>query len=805
MSTISDITGDASWHPEVPIGHTGYTWGTEGDVEAEDTSSPAATTESGIRVPIKGEKNILITSALPYVNNIPHLGNIIGCVLSADVYARFCRLRNYNSLYVCGTDEYGTATEIRAQLEGITPQEICDKYFKLHSEVYEWFDISFDHFGRTTTPKQTVITQDIFNKCDSNGYIHPEPISQLYCGSCERALADRFVAGTCPLCNYDDAKGDQCDKCSQIIVATELINPKCTVCNATPTIRNSEHLFIDLPKISPKLEEFVRKNSEKWSDNSVTVTNTWLKNGLKSRCITRDLKWGTAVPKEGFEDKVFYVWFDAPIGYISITANYTDDWEKWWKNPDDVELVQFMGKDNVPFHTVIFPSTCIAADDNYTLLSRLSTTEYLNYEGTKFSKTRGVGVFGNQAMDTGIPAEVWRYYLLYNRPEQSDTMFLWEDFASKANVDLPNSLGNLVQRSLSFIASRFDSTIPVPLAEFGELEIEFEKTVSGLVNEYIQQLDKIQIKDALKTAISIAFHGNKYMQTTKPWELHKTNIEQCSTVLFVIAQLVKLLSVLFEPMMPSFSRIVLGQLQTTFPTKAFDEKKFKGWNLSEYARISRDASIADNISLGLLLRSGHKIGTPVPIFKKIEATQIEELRKKYSGLQNQASVEEGAEFPLTIVTGTVQEVKDHPSNPKLYVLSVSSGDEKPRQIVSNLVSTHTPEQLLQKKVLLLTNIKYGKFGGVLSEGMLMTAVHVTDQESKPVPLAPVDLSAVDGTKVIPKGCKLAPVKAFDVKKKIAELQLTVGQDSKILFSGVEWLINGDCVVADQVPEGSRVC
>ena len=343
-------------------------------------------------VPHPEKKNILITSALPYVNNVPHLGNIIGCVLSADVFARYSRLRGHNALFICGTDEYGTATETKALLEKVTPQEICDKYFKIHKEIYDWFDIDFDYFGRTTTSEQTKIAQDIFLKLHKRGLLSEDILEQPYCEGCKRFLADRFIEGTCPnpTCKYEDARGDQCDKCGKLLDAADLIDPKCKICRTKPYIKQTTHIFLNLPEIKEDLNQWVKKSSLEgfWSSNSIQVTNGWIKQGLKKRCITRDLKWGTPVPLPGYEDKVFYVWFDAPIGYISITANYTKDWEKWWKNPDQVKLYQFMGKDNIPFHTVIFPSTLIGTKEPWSLLHHVSTTEYLNYETGKFSKSR---------------------------------------------------------------------------------------------------------------------------------------------------------------------------------------------------------------------------------------------------------------------------------------------------------------------------------------------------------------------------------------------------------------------------------
>lgn len=334
-------------------------------------------------MPIAGQKNILITSALPYVNNVPHLGNIIGSVLSADVFSRYCKVRNVNSLYVCGTDEYGTAIETKAIEERVSPQEICDKYYQIHSDIYRWFDIGFDYFGRSATPKQTEITQAIFMGLYNNDYIEQKSEEQLFCPKHERFLADRFVEGICPICAYPDARGDQCDKCGSLLDPMQLGEPRCKIDGATPIPRHTTHCYIRLDLLQPKVEDFVAQKSTTWSSNAVAITHSWLKQGLNSRSITRDLKWGVPVPLDGFQDKVFYVWFDAPIGYISITANYTDagveggqEWKKWWlpREETDVKLYQFMGKDNVPFHTVLFPASLLGTGENWTKLHQISTT-----------------------------------------------------------------------------------------------------------------------------------------------------------------------------------------------------------------------------------------------------------------------------------------------------------------------------------------------------------------------------------------------------------------------------------------------
>lgn len=341
-------------------------------------------------------KKRLITSALPYVNNIPHLGNLIQ-VLSADVFARFCRLRGYDTLYICGSDEYGTATETKAREEGISPRELCDRNHAIHRAIYSWFNIDFDHYGRTSTEFQTRIVQDLFLRLKDAGFINQRRMTQLYSEKSEMFLADRYVRGECPHCHYDDARGDQCENCGKLLDPELLINPLSIMDNSTPVLKETTHFYIDLPKILPLLEKWMTEASEKgrWAHNAVRMTQAWIRDGLRERAITRDLKWGIPVPLEGFEDKVFYVWFDAPIGYISISAEHAarkgepESWKEWWQNQDEVELFQFIGKDNIPFHTVIFPSTLLAGGQKWTMLHHMSSSEYMNYENGKFPRARG--------------------------------------------------------------------------------------------------------------------------------------------------------------------------------------------------------------------------------------------------------------------------------------------------------------------------------------------------------------------------------------------------------------------------------
>uniref|UniRef100_A0A8C7HPR8 Methionine--tRNA ligase, cytoplasmic n=1 Tax=Oncorhynchus kisutch TaxID=8019 RepID=A0A8C7HPR8_ONCKI len=555
-------------------------------------------------LPQEGKRNVLVTSALPYVNNVPHLGNIIGCVLSADVFARYGRLRGWNVLYVCGTDEYGTATENKAREEGLTAQQICDKYHAVHASIYQWFQVDFDFFGRTTTKKQTEIAQNIFWRLHERGFLLEDIVEQLRC------------EGTCPFCSYPEARGDQCDKCGKLINAVELREPTCKVCSQTPVVQSSKHLFLDLPKLEAELEQWLERStgSGDWTANAKQITRSWVRDGLKPRCITRDLKWGTPVPHPDFSDKVFYVWFDAPIGYLSITANYTDQWEKWWKNPQQVELYNFMAKDNVPFHSVVFPCSLLGAQDNYTLVNHLVATEYLNYEDTKFSKSRGVGVFGDMAKDTGIPSDVWRFYLLYLRPEGQDSAFSWVDMATKNNSELLNNLGNFINRAGMFVSKFFESCVPAMALQQEDKRLLAQ--VGWELKQYINLMDRVKIRDALKCILNISRHGNQYIQVNEPWKKIKgdeTDRQRSGTVTGVSVNVACLLSVMLQPYMPTVSQTIRRQLNAP-------------------------PSVTGTLLQGTgnfvcSLPAGHHIGTVSPLFQKLESEQIESLKKRFGGQQ----------------------------------------------------------------------------------------------------------------------------------------------------------------------------
>nr|XP_027119045.1 probable methionine--tRNA ligase [Coffea arabica] len=800
-----------------------------GDLENSGKNNPP----QNLKLPIPGKRNILITSALPYVNNVPHLGNIIGCVLSADVFARYCRLRGYNVLYICGTDEYGTATENKALEEGVTPQEICDKYHAIHKSIYEWFDISFDKFGRTSSPEQTKVCQAIFKKLLENNWLSENTMQQLYCDTCQRFLADRFVEGSCPHCNYDSARGDQCENCGKLLNPTELLDPKCKVCKSAPHIRDTDHLFLELPLLKDKLEAYINEMSVAggWSQNAIQATNAWLREGLKPRCITRDLKWGVPVPHEKYKDKVFYVWFDAPIGYVSITACYTTEWEKWWKNPEEVELFQFMGKDNVPFHTVMFPSTLLGTGENWTLMKTISVTEYLNYESGKFSKSKGIGVFGNDAKDTNIPIEVWRYYLLTNRPEVSDALFTWDDLRAKLNNELLKNLGNFINRVLNFIAKApglgYGSILPdAQDAESHPSTKALGDKVGELVEQYVEAMEKVKLKQGLKIAMAISTEGNGYLQENEFWRLYKDDQPTCSIVMRTSAGLVYLIASLLEPFMPSFSIEVLKQLNLPFEQISLCDEK------GDIERAKRPWEI---------LSAGHRIGNPKPLFKELKEDEAEMYRGKFSGSQadradrklkeeaeakiseqlNKAKLSDGnakkgkptksaqgasktaslaeAEISvsrLDIRVGLIKKAEKHSSADSLYVEEIDVGEPQPRKVVSGLVKYIPLEKMQNRKVCVLCNLKPANMRGVKSEAMVLCA---SNSEDTKVELVEPPEGAVIGERVKFPGFEGSPDDQLNPKKKVWEtVQPDLRTDEELVacFKGIPFTTSaGVCKVS----------
>ncbi len=662
----------------------------------------------------KTVKKRLITSALPYVNNIPHLGNLIQ-VLSADVFARFSRSYGVETFYVCGTDEYGTASETRALQEGVTPRELCDHYHKIHKAIYEWFNISFDYFGRTSTQRHTEIVQDIFNEINKNGYIKEEESEQLFCPHCARFLADRYVNGTCPHCGSNDARGDQCDACQTLLDPTELIDPRCSVCGTTPVLKKTKHLYIDLPKALPLLQKWTEDafRNNNWSKNAVNVTTSWFRDGLRERCITRDLKWGIPVPVKGYEDKVFYVWFDAPIGYISMTAEALDDWQRWWKSPEDTQLIQFIGKDNIPFHTVIFPATLLCTGEKWTMLYQMSSSEYLNYEGGKFSKSHGTGIFGDDVQSTGIPADVWRFYLFYNRPEKNDFNFSWSDFQDKVNGELIGNLSNLVNRTLSFIKKFYDGKIP----SASSLDESLIGVIRKSESEITELMNNVEERSALRAVLALSDAGNKAFQDGEPWKMRKENPEKAASLLRTLCFLIRDLGIMIEPFMPSTSEKILS---------FFGERK---WTWQDLGSYDDSLETVGDISLLFSKLDDDFVSSLKDRFagSQEERKEKKENRKEEKKMNNNNAVTENEttahqfERRVTLKVARIAEVEKHPNGDLLYILHLDDGTEEGRTIVSSIVPYYKAEELDGKKIIVVANLKPANFRGVKSCGMLLAA------------------------------------------------------------------------------------
>ena len=689
-------------------------------------------------------KRRLITSALPYVNNIPHLGNLIQ-VLSADVFARYCRSNNYETLYICGTDEYGTATETRALQEGITPKELCDQYYTVHSDIYKWFNIQFDKFGRTSTPEHTKIVQSMFKDLSDNGYVVQKDIQQLYSEKSQMFLADRYVKGTCPKCKDNDARGDQCNNCGALLDSLELIKPISIVDDTTPIVKNTSHLYINLPKILPKLEAWVQhaKEHKLWSKNAIKMTEAWIRDGIQERTITRDLKWGIPVPQEGFESKVFYVWFDAPIGYISITATFTDAWEAWWKQADDVQLYQFIGKDNIPFHTVVFPATLLGSGQEWTMLHKISSTEYLNYEGGMFSKSKGIGIFGNDVLETGISSDVWRFYMMYNRPESSDYLFTWKDFQETVNGELINNLSNLYNRTLTFITKYFDSKVDAI-----DLQDVDTKKIWGpiftLEQEITELFEKIEIRQAYLKIFALSDYANKLLQDYEPWKLRSTDPKKASWVLSNLVYILRELSILIEPFTPNMAAQIAKTLDITLPT----------WKDLLY---TNDTHILESIT---------SINRPTLLFKRLEEKVIETFKEKFSGSQDEREEksnnkaekkkQEKTALPIdfantvSLKAAKITKVTPHPDADKLYVLQLDDGSEEGRTIVSGIKDFYTTNELVDRHIIVVANLKPAKLRGIISNGMLLAASGTRQDGSELVEVLFVD-DIPAGTKIFPQG------------------------------------------------------
>jgi methionyl-tRNA synthetase len=548
----------------------------------------------------------LVTSAWPYINYVPHLGNIVSSILSADVVARYYRLKGDDVVYVTGSDEHGTPIEVEAVRLKIPPKQLTDRNHAKVVDLFEKWGIAFSNYTRTENPIHKKFVRDFLMKIYENGYIFTQESEQLYCPEDDRFLPDRFVEGTCPYCGYTNARGDQCDSCGSLLEPTNLLGPRCAICGSTPIKEKRKHWYFDLPKLSEKLEVYI-ENNEHLPDNARNFSLNLLKEGLKPRPVTRDNKWGIPSPFPGSEEKTIYVWVEAVLGYLSATLEYFKKqgeekrWKEYWFNKE-AKTLYFIGKDNIPFHTIILPALLLATHENYNLPWTVHSIEFLMFDGQAFSKSRRIGIWIDEALEL-FPADYWRYSLLSIRPETKDTNFSWTTFIEKVNSDLNDTLGNFIHRTLTFVNRHFDSAVPKP-SNLDEKDRAILEEIREIVKKTTESLEDFKLQEALRHAISLSHLGNKYFNEKEPWKTIKTNRKSSANTLYVAVQIVKQLAITLEPFIP-FTAEKLWHL-LNLPGSVHEQT----WN-----EIEKE------------LPPDHKINKAKPLFSKIAVTE-EELQAK---------------------------------------------------------------------------------------------------------------------------------------------------------------------------------
>lgn len=558
---------------------------------------------------------ILVTSALPYINGVPHLGHMVGCLLPSDVYARYMRMMGNEVLYVVGTDEHGTTSEVGALKAGMDVQAYCDMNHDRHYRTCKDFELSFDYFGRTSSEQNKEMTYHIFEQLDKNGFIEERTVKQIYSIDDKMFLADRYITGTCPHCGYDKARGDQCENCTKVLEPTDLIDARSTISGSKNLeVRETKHLFLNLPKIEPKLREWLKSKEAFWPEVAYSIAQKWIKEGLQPRCITRDLKWGFPVNKAGFEDKVFYVWFDAPIGYIGITKQWSDEkpeernWKDWWYGAKDVRHVEFMAKDNVPYHAITFPATLLGTGEPWTQVDYLKGFSYLTYEGGKFSKSEQRGIFAEDAVKE-FPADYWRYWLMSNVPESSDSSFTFDLFAGVVNKDLNGVLGNFVSRVLKMTSSKIGNEVPAG-GELTAVENELIANLQQHTDDYFKYMNELEFRKALNELRAIWVEGNNYISVSEPWTVIKTDAERAAEILRVCINLIRIFAILSAPIMPDIAAKMFAKLHLD----AKDMPSLKGFD------------IAKEITA---VKAGQPFEVGEMLFERITPERVEELKQKY--------------------------------------------------------------------------------------------------------------------------------------------------------------------------------
>ena len=656
-------------------------------------------------------KRTLVTCALPYANGPVHIGHLAGVYVPADIYVRYLRMRGEDVLYVCGSDEHGVPITIKARQQGCSPQDIVDKYHTIIRDSFEGLGIHFDVYGRTSSKIHEETASEFFRKMYDDGKFITRESEQYYDPEAKTFLADRYIVGTCPKCGAEGAYGDQCEKCGSTLSPEELINPRSKLSGAEPVKKKTMHWYLPLEQYEPWLREWILEGHKEWRSNVYGQVKSWLDGGLQPRAVTRDLDWGVPVPVEGAEGKVLYVWFDAPIGYISNTKEILpDDWEKWWKS-EDTKLVHFIGKDNIVFHCIVFPSM-LKAYGGYILPENVPANEFLNLEGDKISTSRGWAVWAHEYLrDFPGKQDVIRYVLTANAPETKDNDFSWKDFQTRNNSELVAIFGNFVNRAVVLTHKYFGGKVPA-CGSLEDMDKEVLAEVPRLKASIENNIENYRFREALKDAMSIARLGNKYISDTEPWKVAKTDLERTGTILNISLQICADLAIAFEPFTP-------------FATERL-RRMLRAENLSW-----------DILGRPSILPSAHELGEAELLFAKIEDAEIDVQMARLAAIRAEWEAAEAAEAAkkvapqkeectfedfekMDIRTATVLEAERVPKTDKLLKLTIDTGIDK-RVIVSGIAEYYAPEDMVGKQICILANLKPRTIRGIESHGMILMA------------------------------------------------------------------------------------
>lgn len=650
-------------------------------------------------------KRYLITSALPYANGPIHIGHLAGVYIPSDIYTRYLRLKGVDVLSICGSDEHGVPITIKAKNEGVSPQDIVDRYHKIIKKSFEDFGITFDIYSRTSSKTHHELSAAFFKKLYDKGEFIEKTTEQYYDPEAKQFLADRYITGTCPHCSNDGAYGDQCEQCGTSLNATDLKNPKSTLSGAKPLLKPTKHWFLPLDKHQEFLEKWILEEHKDWKVNVYGQCKSWLDQGLQPRAVSRDLNWGVPVPVEGGEGKVLYVWFDAPIGYISATKELTPDWEKYWKDKE-TRMIHFIGKDNIVFHCIVFPAM-LKAEGSYILPDNVPANEFLNLENDKISTSRNWAVWLHEYLDE-FPGkqDVLRYTLTANMPETKDNDFTWKDFQNRNNNELVAILGNFVNRALVLTHKYFNGKVPA-CGELTEYDKETLAEIPTLKNSIEKNLDAFRFRDALRETMNVARLGNKYLADSEPWKLFKNDPERVATILNVALQITANITILAEPFLP-----------------------FTAQKLSKMINVSNLGW--SNTGKTDLLSVGHEIGKSELLFDKIEDEVVQKqldklMATKEQNKQDNKQVEPQKDtityddfMKMDVRIGTILTAEKVAKTQKLLKLEIDTGIDK-RTVVSGIAEFFKPEDIVGKQVSILVNLEPRKIRGILSHGMILMA------------------------------------------------------------------------------------